>query len=103
MTGAADPLVPVEDTMEGKLPQRKITVTADSLTDADSFSLTALWIYDEEDDKNVSVDIEEFEAAEKDGATFTFEITPDEALTAGDYTIAFRVNGVRFSSRFTVE
>ncbi|SDA29360.1 phosphoribosylformylglycinamidine synthase [Ruminococcus sp. YE71] len=28
VTGAADPLVPVEDTMEGKLPQRKITVTA---------------------------------------------------------------------------
>ena len=28
VTGAADPLVPVEDTMEGKLPQRKITVGA---------------------------------------------------------------------------
>lgn len=28
ITGAADPLVPVEDTMEGKLPQRKIVTTA---------------------------------------------------------------------------
>ena len=28
VTGAADPLVPVKDTMEGKLPQRKITVGA---------------------------------------------------------------------------
>lgn len=28
VTGAADPLTPVEDTMEGKLPQRKIVTTA---------------------------------------------------------------------------
>lgn len=28
VTGAADPLVPIEDTIEGKLPQRKITVGA---------------------------------------------------------------------------
>lgn len=28
ITGAADPLLPIEDTMEGKLPQRKIVTTA---------------------------------------------------------------------------
>lgn len=28
ITGAADPLVPIEDTLKGKLPQRKLTVTA---------------------------------------------------------------------------
>ena len=79
----------------------KITVTAEELTDADSFELTAMWVFDEEDDKNVSIDISEFTASEKDGETFGFEITPDEALTAGDYTISFRVNGIRFAAEFT--
>ena len=80
----------------------KITVTAEELTDADSFELTAMWVFDEEDDKNVSIDISEFTASKKDGETFGFEITPDEALAAGDYTIAFRVNGIRFAAEFTV-
>lgn len=81
----------------------KIAVSADELTDADSFSVSAMWIYDEETGKNVSIDISEYTVSEKDGETFGFEITPESSLEAGDYTVSFKVNGIRFTVKFTVE
>ncbi len=82
----------------------KITVTADgALTAADSYELVSLKVYDTEDEEYDSVDISEFTLSTVDGDIFAFEADTVSALLAGDYLLSFKVNGVRFTSEFTVE
>ncbi len=82
----------------------KITVAADgAITSADSYELVSLKRYDADREDYVTVDIREFTHTVIDGEVFTFEIDTVSALEAGDYTLTFKVNDVRFTSRFTVE
>lgn len=79
-----------------------ITVTAqDDLGSTDEFTVTSLTKKGEESD--TVIDIETAESALADGEGFSFTVTLETALEAGDYTLAFTVSGVNFEAEFTVE
>ncbi len=82
----------------------KITVAAeDDLRSADSYEFTSLAVLNPETGRKVEVDSEGFTASLLETDTFSFEIDTVEALEAGEYTLTFKVNGVRFTAEFTVE
>lgn len=82
----------------------KVTVSAKhNLTDADSLALVAMTRYDSTSDETEDLDIDDFTASVTDGETYTFEVTGDGAFESGEYTLAFKVNGVKFTVEFTVE
>ena len=81
----------------------KITVSAlDTLKDVDSFGMSALYTFDAETEEYDRLDTSDFSETKLPGVNFSFEITPDTALEAGDYLLLFEVNEVEFFVEFTV-
>ncbi len=91
-------------TFTAEYAEGKITVAAaEDLRSADSYEFTSLKLYDAGTKEYTTVDSEGFETALLDTDTFSFEITTGTTLEAGSYRLSFKVNGVKFTSDFTVE
>ena len=93
-----------EATFTAEYADGKITVAAnENLRDTDALEFTSLKVYDTEAEENVEVNTEGFDVNLLDTDTFSFEIDTGASLEAGDYTLTFRVNDVKFVTEFTVE
>ncbi len=81
----------------------KITVSAvDTLKDVDSFAMTGISVFDSESEEYIDLDTAALSEIQLPGANFSFEITLDDTLVAGDYLLTIEVNEVEFIVEFTV-
>ena len=81
----------------------KIAVSAvETLKDVDSFTATAIMVFDSESEEYIEIDTEILSETKLPGANFSFEITLDDTLVPADYLLVIEVNEVEFTVKFTV-